>query len=324
MSRGFGPGSNTGGSVPSNSGPGGSFGPASYSSTGGSFGPGQNASASASFGPGNSPAKKSGKKSGHDTKKQAVSPRSAKGSSVGPSTAGSYSGAGFGPGRVGAGPPPPSGDNKTGPASPPKKSASPAARAHGPGTSGPPSRVGPPSGSPARVSGPASAHGGSLSGSVPSPVAQRTVPIAPSSPHEEITTSAPVKAPSGRKESEFPPNAPPNFGRNPTFLNGKPNIPFNYAYPCFEEHNGVMFRLVDESAGVWAFYNDSVDFDVTVYMSLGEQSKISPIGGVRLPFSDSKKAYEGRVVIPPRTTVPVLKGTVAEYNLYFKASPLTG
>lgn len=315
MSRSFGPSANTGGAAsPSNSSLGGSFGP----------GPSASASVSASSVSGSSPAKKSGKKPAQESKKGGASPHKTKSSANGPPTTSAQSGAGFGPGRVGAGPPPPSGESKADPVSPQKKSASPVARAHGPGAAGPPSRPAAPPRSPGRGSELASpVHGSSHNAVAPHPVAQKAVPKAPSTPHDEIAAPAPKMSPSGKKESAFPPNAPPNYGRNPTFLNGKPNIPFNFAYPCFEEENGVMFRLIDESAGVWAFYNDSIDYDVTVYMSLGEESKISPIGGVRLPFSDSKKAYEGRVVIPPRTTVPVLKGTVSEYNLYFKATALT-
>lgn len=237
---------------------------------------------------------------------------------------------GYGPGRLG----PPSYSDARGP--PPPTSAG---QAKGAPVSGKGPAPGPASGRGLGPTSPQSVPPGSAGqqkGALPTKTAAAAwprpvpppaqAPKTPSSPPRPAAApSATSKQPALKKDAgRFPADAPADYGRNPTFLNGKPNIPFNFAYPCFEEENGLMFRLVDESAKIWAFYNDSTKLSVTVYMSFGEKSVLTPIGDVRLPFSNTKKAYEGRVVVPPRATLPIFKGSVTDYDLYFKAATEAG
>lgn len=45
-------------------------------------------------------------------------------------------------------------------------------------------------------------------------------------------------------------------------------------YKCFKDHdNGLLFRIVDEKKGVWAFYNDTTDYMMNTIVRFPESEK---------------------------------------------------
>lgn len=62
---------------------------------------------------------------------------------------------------------------------------------------------------------------------------------------------------------------------NYTFKNGKPKFKGTHIYPMF---NSALYRIADNDANRWAFYNDSKDLIVHVAILFDYDSQIVPLG----------------------------------------------
>lgn len=104
---------------------------------------------------------------------------------------------------------------------------------------------------------------------------------------------------------------------SPQFLHGKPSVPFSAVFPCFQEENGILFRLVDESSKTCAFYNDSTRYKMSVRIEISADN-VTPIN-TALHLNEKTRYFEGTVVLPPQTTTSIFKGNPVEFNFVFSA-----
>lgn len=144
----------------------------------------------------------------------------------------------------------------------------------------------------------------------------RNATASPSTPMRRQSTvpqTALLSSPKARRPAR--PLSPPP----PVFWNGKPSVPYTHAYRCFQEGNGLMFRLVDQATGTWSFYNDTLYYTITARIELGKRSKFAALDGASLSFNSVTNLYEGSVTVPPRTTQRLLQGRVKGYDVYYTA-----
>ncbi|EPY18906.1 hypothetical protein STCU_09714 [Strigomonas culicis] len=96
-------------------------------------------------------------------------------------------------------------------------------------------------------------------------------------------------------------------------------------YKCFKNNgNGLLFRLVDETQGLWAFYNDTADYlmRATVRFPAGE---VYQAGEDAQVLADSEEPGATIVImdIPPVTTKLFLRGRPANFEVSFAADSLS-
>lgn len=145
------------------------------------------------------------------------------------------------------------------------------------------------------------------------PVEERTSPLVTTTyqPTYRPSPPPPVEVKPSRKPGPSPPP--------PVFWNGKPSVPFQHAYRCFQEGNGLLFRVVDENTGTWSFYNDTIHYTMTATIEIGRKSVFTTLDGAQIPYNAKTKQYEGQVVVPPLTTKRVLQGKIKGFNLAYTA-----
>ncbi|KAK7196641.1 hypothetical protein NESM_000603000 [Novymonas esmeraldas] len=106
------------------------------------------------------------------------------------------------------------------------------------------------------------------------------------------------------------------------FINGTPDssiIDFHQCkvYKCFKDNgNGLLFRLVDEKAGRWAFYNDTQEYimkpkvrffgDAAVHAAPGASVSADPV---------EEKTTVVTIEIPPCETRLFIEGTPSRYEV---------
>lgn len=114
------------------------------------------------------------------------------------------------------------------------------------------------------------------------------------------------------------------------FLHGGPDpaiIPnCSHIYRCFKDNgNGLLFHVVDDVHHIWAFYNDTTEYEMTVNVRLPATDNLQLAPGVQtLPDNrpssdDSKIHFVAAVKVPPLTTSPFLVGNPKDYELAFSA-----
>ncbi|KPA81299.1 receptor-type adenylate cyclase a-like protein [Leptomonas pyrrhocoris] len=108
----------------------------------------------------------------------------------------------------------------------------------------------------------------------------------------------------------------------PQYLNGKPAVNGNRISTCFEEVNGMLFRVMDTTAGRWAFYNDTKDFVMHVHFSLDVSSVVQwgprVVDAVR--YVPATNCYEGELLVAPLATEILLTGKVNGYSTRYSAT----
>ncbi|EKF30320.1 calpain-like cysteine peptidase [Trypanosoma cruzi marinkellei] len=104
------------------------------------------------------------------------------------------------------------------------------------------------------------------------------------------------------------------------FLNGEPSMD-GEVMSCFEEP-GLLYRIVDKKKKTWAFYNDSLAFEVHVSCTFGKHSKVEPLGNTKMhQLPDG--SYTAEVVVYPVETEKFIKGYVNGFSSQLRALPLS-
>lgn len=149
-----------------------------------------------------------------------------------------------------------------------------------------------------------------------STIDDRTSPLTASTYQPTYQPSPAPPTAAVEKPSRKPPGPSPP---PPVFWNGKPSVPFQHAYRCFQEGNGLLFRVVDENTGTWSFYNDTIHYTMTATIEIGRKSVFTTLDGAQVPYNNRTKQYEGELVIPPLTTKRLLQGKIKGFNLAYTA-----
>lgn len=104
------------------------------------------------------------------------------------------------------------------------------------------------------------------------------------------------------------------------FLNNEPDMKGEVTN-CFDE-DGLLYRLVDKRKKTWAFYNDSLAFEVHVNCTFGKHSKISPLENTKM-ISGPDGEHIAEVIVYPGETELFVKGYVNGFSSKLRAVPLS-
>ncbi|CAJ16336.1 calpain-like protein fragment, putative [Trypanosoma brucei gambiense DAL972] len=107
-----------------------------------------------------------------------------------------------------------------------------------------------------------------------------------------------------------------------TFINGRPTVQGDEIAKGFNEGNGLLFRIVNSSTGRWAYYNDTLDYDMHVKVTFSEDCKIKALGKAKLERLSSGESVV-TVVVKPCATELFIEGTVNGYKAKMDAIPIT-
>ncbi|KAK7196642.1 Antimony resistance marker of 58 kDa [Novymonas esmeraldas] len=114
--------------------------------------------------------------------------------------------------------------------------------------------------------------------------------------------------------------------RDVVFAYRRPTVPYDRIYRCFKNNgNGLLFRVVDERAGRWFFYNDTRDLVMTVRVTFADSAEVRALGSTTADAPLPDAAIGGVVYvlhIAPGRTEPFIEGTPTTYALEFAAEPV--
>ncbi|CAD2213457.1 calpain-like cysteine peptidase [Angomonas deanei] len=112
---------------------------------------------------------------------------------------------------------------------------------------------------------------------------------------------------------------------NTEFLLGGPSVDFPHSkvYRCFEEGNGLLFRLVNEKRHTWAFYNDAKDYVMRVSVTFGNESSVKPLGETTQEMLNEETGHcTLNLTINPGETQPFMRGEYNGFITYYDADPV--
>ncbi|KAH9601403.1 Peptidase C2 [Trypanosoma melophagium] len=104
------------------------------------------------------------------------------------------------------------------------------------------------------------------------------------------------------------------------FVNGEPDLK-GEVVSCFDEP-GLLYRIVDKKNKTWAFYNDSLAFEVHVACTFGKHSKIEALENTTM-HRDANGDYVAEVVVYPAETELFTKGFVNGFSSRMRALPIS-
>ncbi|KPA82004.1 hypothetical protein ABB37_03181 [Leptomonas pyrrhocoris] len=106
----------------------------------------------------------------------------------------------------------------------------------------------------------------------------------------------------------------------------RPTEPYDKIYKCFKNNgNGLLFRLVDDKASRWLFYNDTRDFMMKVSVVFANGAEVRPLGKTAVtgaPPESGEKSISCVLHIAPGATESFIEGHPVTYTLDFAAEPV--
>ncbi|EPY28743.1 calpain-like cysteine peptidase [Strigomonas culicis] len=108
--------------------------------------------------------------------------------------------------------------------------------------------------------------------------------------------------------------------RRVTFQHGEPDMEGDVTN-CFEEP-GLLYRIVDKKNKTWAFYNDSLSFEVHVVCTFGKHSKLEALENTQIR-RDANGDYIAEVTVYPCETELFVRGFVNGFTSKLRALPLS-
>ncbi|KPA75259.1 putative calpain-like cysteine peptidase putativecysteine peptidase Clan CA family C2 [Leptomonas pyrrhocoris] len=104
------------------------------------------------------------------------------------------------------------------------------------------------------------------------------------------------------------------------FKNGEPDCK-GEIMSCFDEPN-LLYRIIDPNEKTWAFYNDSLNYEMHVQFTFGKHSKLQPLENTVMNQNDEGQ-YVTEVVVYPTETEMFVKGSVNGFTSKLRAVPLS-
>ena len=104
------------------------------------------------------------------------------------------------------------------------------------------------------------------------------------------------------------------------FKNGEPDCQ-GEIMSCFDEPN-LLYRIIDPKEKTWAFYNDSLYYEMHVQFTFGKHSKLQPLENTVMKQNDEGQ-YVTEVVVYPTETEMFVQGNVNGFTSKLRAVPLS-
>lgn len=137
----------------------------------------------------------------------------------------------------------------------------------------------------------------------------------------------PIAPPPGDEEDEFdvasakrPIYHEVNDESKVVFINGEPDME-GEVNNCFKEP-GLLYRIVDKKTKTWAFYNDSLSFEIHVLCTFGKLTKIKALENTKLSENEDGELV-AEVVVNPCETERFVSGFINGFTMKFRAAPLS-
>lgn len=93
-------------------------------------------------------------------------------------------------------------------------------------------------------------------------------------------------------------------------------------YRCFPEGNGLLFRLVDRRHHLWAFYNDTKNYDMHVCVTFGHESVITPFEKTRKEvINEETGSCILEAHVPPGQLLLFMRGEYNGFRTVYEAVP---
>eukprot|EP00796_Vickermania_ingenoplastis_P011736 gene11735-biopygen8494 len=105
------------------------------------------------------------------------------------------------------------------------------------------------------------------------------------------------------------------------YLNGHPTFEGDEVVKCFEKDNGLLFRIMNNKKGEWAYYNDTTDYRMEVKVSFEEGGDFSALGNTKLEALEDG-GFLATLIVPPLATEMFIKGKVNRYHSKIDAYPI--
>lgn len=94
-------------------------------------------------------------------------------------------------------------------------------------------------------------------------------------------------------------------------------------YACFEQKNGLLFRLVDQRQRIWAFYNDTDKYEMRVSVTFGHESSITALGSTKKAvINEETGSCQLDAVVMPGQVLPFMKGEYNGFKMVYEGIPV--
>ncbi|KAK7197736.1 cysteine peptidase, Clan CA, family C2 [Novymonas esmeraldas] len=90
---------------------------------------------------------------------------------------------------------------------------------------------------------------------------------------------------------------------------------------CFDEPN-LLYRIIDPKEKTWAFYNDSLNYEMHVQFTFGKHSKVQPLENTTMRQNEEGQ-YVTEVIVYPTETEMFIHGNPNGFTSMLHAVPLT-
>lgn len=104
------------------------------------------------------------------------------------------------------------------------------------------------------------------------------------------------------------------------YKNGKPRCTGEVT-SCFAEPN-LLYRIISDEDKSWAFYNDTLTYEMHVRFIFGKHSKLEALGDTKLTKQDDG-SWLAETIVDPTETQPFVRGRINGFTSKLHAVPLT-
>eukprot|EP00796_Vickermania_ingenoplastis_P011737 gene11736-biopygen8495 len=105
------------------------------------------------------------------------------------------------------------------------------------------------------------------------------------------------------------------------FLHGHPTFHGDEVVKCFEKDNGLLFRIVDNKKGEWAYYNDTKEYEMHVKVSFSDDCDFEALGNTQLEQLENGE-FRAVLKVAPLATEMFIKGKVNGFKAKMDAIPM--
>lgn len=101
------------------------------------------------------------------------------------------------------------------------------------------------------------------------------------------------------------------------------DFPVEKVYRCFDEGNGLLFRLVNETRHTWAFYNDTEEYTMYITVTFGHESMVKALGITKQVIHDEETGHcTLELTVGPGETEPFMRGEYNGFVTAYDADPI--
>lgn len=94
-------------------------------------------------------------------------------------------------------------------------------------------------------------------------------------------------------------------------------------YRCFDQGNGLLFRVVDQGRRTWAFYNDTSNYVMNIYVTFGHESSITALDRTKkVILNEETGSCRLEATVQPGKTILFMRGEYNGFKTVYEADPL--